>query len=341
MRSSLLPRRRPLERICDACQQQRRELSSSTNRSIGFFSKPSPSPCTTAVSTPRRSKAPTASLISSRAFSRTRNTQGAEAASPKPAEPDSSQPQEQQQQQEPSPPPHGPFAVDVPTLRREFLRLQAKAHPDMHPQTSKNRAEAASARINEAFKTLTNPLLRAQYLLELAGRGDNPGTDESAKVEDPELLMEVLEAREMIEEAESEAALEPLREENAARERGSERVLGELFARGDLEGAAHEAVRLRYWVNIREGIDAWEKGEAGGAGALRDTDIGVRTSVPFWLSSLFKVYGSCRERRLFCFRDFGLGFLWEMSTLRCGVHRVDAFLVIPPHCQASCCYGMR
>ncbi|KAK8084425.1 Co-chaperone Hsc20 [Apiospora hydei] len=98
MRSSLLPRRRPLERICDACQQQRRELSSSTNRSIGLFSKPSPSPCTASASIPRRSQAPTASLISNRAFSCTRNAQGAEAASRKPAEPESSQQEEQQQQ---------------------------------------------------------------------------------------------------------------------------------------------------------------------------------------------------------------------------------------------------
>ncbi|KAK7932575.1 hypothetical protein PG985_003287 [Apiospora marii] len=158
-------------------------------------------------------------------------------------------------------PPRGPFHVDVPTLRREFLKLQAKAHPDMHPQAHKHRADAASARINEAFKTLTNPLLRAQYLLELAGRGDNPGTDEAAKVEDPELLMEVLEAREMIEEAESEEDLAPLRDENMARERGSEGVLDECFKTGDLERAAAEAVRLRYWVNIRESIDAWERGK--------------------------------------------------------------------------------
>ncbi|KAK8068820.1 hypothetical protein PG994_005436 [Apiospora phragmitis] len=283
MRSSLLPRRRPLERICDACQQQRRELSSSTNRSISLFSKPSPSPCTTSASIPRRSKAPTASLLSNRAFSQTRNTQAGEAASRKP-EPDSSSATQQQQQSSTNssskqavippthyelfpetlskgPPPHGPFAVDATALRREFLRLQSKAHPDMHPQANKNRAEAASARINEAFKTLTDPLRRAQYLLELAGRGDNPGTDEAAKVEDPELLMEVLEARELIEEAESEEALRPLREENAARERASEGVLAECFARGDLDGAAHEAVRLRYWVNIRESIDGWERGK--------------------------------------------------------------------------------
>lgn len=159
------------------------------------------------------------------------------------------------------PPPAGPFAVDTATLRREFLRLQAKAHPDMHPQSQKNRAEAASARINEAFKTLTDPLRRAQYLLELAGRGHNAASDEAAKVEDPELLMEVLEAREAIEDAEREEDLVPLRQENARRERGSEEVLARCFKEGDLEGAALEAVRLRYWVNIRESIDGWERGK--------------------------------------------------------------------------------
>ncbi|KAK6840376.1 Co-chaperone Hsc20 [Apiospora arundinis] len=271
MRSSLLPRRRPLERICDACKQQRREWSStSASRLVYGFNKPTSSPFSNLTSIPRRSKAPAAtsssSLLSTRAaFSSTRNIQAGEAASRKPI------PEQQQQQQSSSPssptpcpagpPPHGPFAVDTSTLRREFLRLQAKAHPDMHPQHHKNRAEAASARINEAFKTLTNPLLRAQYLLELAGRADNASSDESAKVEDPELLMEVLEARELIEEAGSEEELKPLHEENAARERRSEEVLARCFAEGDLEGAAHEAVRLRYWVNIRESIEGWERGK--------------------------------------------------------------------------------
>ncbi|KAK8878833.1 Co-chaperone Hsc20 [Apiospora arundinis] len=284
MRSSLLPRRRPLERICDACKQQRREWSStSASRLVYGFNKLTSSPFSNLTSIPRRSKAPAAtsssSLLSTRAaFSSTRNIQAGEAASRKPI------PEQQQQQQSSSPssreavvppthyelfpdtlpagpPPHGPFAVDTSTLRREFLRLQAKAHPDMHPQHHKNRAEAASARINEAFKTLTNPLLRAQYLLELAGRADNASSDESAKVEDPELLMEVLEARELIEEAGSEEELKPLHEENAARERRSEEVLARCFAEGDLEGAAHEAVRLRYWVNIRESIEGWERGK--------------------------------------------------------------------------------
>merc|ERR1711939_855114 len=121
------------------------------------------------------------------------------------------------------PPPSGPFHIDVRELRREFLQLQSIAHPDRHPQHLKTRAEATSARINEAYKTLQNPLLRAQYLLSL--RGIDVAEDETAKVDDPELLMEVLDARE------------------------------------EIENAEEEGVRLRYWVNIRESLDAWERGK--------------------------------------------------------------------------------
>jgi molecular chaperone HscB len=128
----------------------------------------------------------------------------------------------------------------------------------MHPQSDKKRAEALSSRINEAYKTLQNPLLRAQYLLSL--RGIELAEDETAKVEDPELLMEVLDAREAIEEAEKEEDLEEMKEVNEARIRASEEVLEKAFAEDDVESAKGEAVRLRYWVNIRESIDGWEKG---------------------------------------------------------------------------------
>jgi len=160
------------------------------------------------------------------------------------------------------PPPSGPFVIDQRTLRREFLQLQAKAHPDLHPPHLKARAEATSSRINEAYKTLSSPLLRAQYLLDMRlGANAHPSSDEAAKVEDPELLMQVLEAREVIEEAEDESELLPLREENDERVRESEENLGEFFAADDLESAKHECVRLRYWVNIAETLHHWEKGK--------------------------------------------------------------------------------
>lgn len=156
-------------------------------------------------------------------------------------------------------PPKGPFTLDLALLRREFLQLQAKAHPDLAPQEKKRQAEALSARINEAYKTLQNPLLRAQYLLEL--RGIDIAGDETAKVEDPELLMEVLETREVIEEAATEEELQPLRELNERRVAGSVGVIEEAFKNDDMDAAKEEAVKLRYWINIRESVDAFEPGK--------------------------------------------------------------------------------
>lgn len=151
-------------------------------------------------------------------------------------------------------------------LRREFLRLQAATHPDFHAHgsaspTDRRRAEAASSLINGAFKTLSNPLLRAQYLLREQYGLDLAG-DEAGRIAgvEEEVLHQVLEAREVIEEATGEEDLRGLREENEGRIRESEERIGELFGKGDVEGLKREVVRLRYWVNIREGIDNWEPG---------------------------------------------------------------------------------
>ena len=110
------------------------------------------------------------------------------------------------------PPPAGPFRIDTRELRKEFLQLQAVAHPDRHPAHLKSRAEGTSARINEAYKTLQNPLLRTQYLLSM--RGIDVAEDETLKVEDPELLMEVLDTREDIENAQQEEDLAAMKEVN-------------------------------------------------------------------------------------------------------------------------------
>jgi molecular chaperone HscB len=88
-------------------------------------------------------------------------------------------------------------------------------------------------------------------------------TAESDKLgeEDQELLLEVLEMRENIEEVEEESDLEPLREENTESIESSRRVLEQAFEKDDLDTARKEAVRLRYWFNIKESLDAWEKGK--------------------------------------------------------------------------------
>nr|POE76123.1 j-type co-chaperone jac1, mitochondrial [Quercus suber] len=161
-------------------------------------------------------------------------------------------------------PPKSPFSPDLKQLRKEFLQLQAKAHPDLAPADQKTRAEALSSRINEAYKTLQDPLRRAQYLLSLRGIDVE---DESAKLDglDNELLMQVMEAREAVEEVDDEAALGELRAENDGRMAASVEVLDVEIGKGAWEAAAQEAVKLRYWVNIEESIKGWEKGKGGGA----------------------------------------------------------------------------
>lgn len=159
------------------------------------------------------------------------------------------------------PPPKSPFIPDLRQLRREFLELQGNTHPDRAAQSQKRQAEALSARVNEAYKTIQDPLRRARYLLSLRGIDVE---DDSAKLEENELLMEVMEVREAVEEAENEEQLLEIREKNNGRIDASVKVLSEAFEGGDMEKAAQEAVRLRYYTNIEESIAGWEKGKGGG-----------------------------------------------------------------------------
>lgn len=81
------------------------------------------------------------------------------------------------------------------------------------------------------------------------------------RLDDEALLMEVLEAREEIEEARTEEDLVPLRTVNDARIGESLGRLERAFAEDDLGMAKVEAVKLRYWVNVKESLDGWEKGK--------------------------------------------------------------------------------
>ncbi|KAL1963841.1 hypothetical protein VTN77DRAFT_7772 [Rasamsonia byssochlamydoides] len=166
------------------------------------------------------------------------------------------------------PPPNSPFEIPLPALRREFLKLQALAHPDKFPPgPAKQRAEALSARINEAYRTLADPLHRAQYLLHQWHGIDVTAEDGAAKhALDPETLIEVLEVQETIEDLadvpkdEAEATVNRLRDENAARINASVKALGEAFDRGDIEAARAECVRLRFWYSLGDGLREWEPG---------------------------------------------------------------------------------
>lgn len=90
------------------------------------------------------------------------------------------------------------------------------------------------------------------------GGGMGEGSADASPGQDMELLMEVMEAREAVEDAETESEVAALKEENEGRIRESIGVLEQAFAKDDLERAKRESVRLRYWRNIGESLHEWE-----------------------------------------------------------------------------------
>ena len=97
------------------------------------------------------------------------------------------------------------FALDGPALQSAHKRMQMRAHPDRFaPGAGGSRleqaeAEAASAALSSAFRVLESPWSRAHALLLQRGRdplAENAGTARSGV--DAALLMEVMEAREVI-----------------------------------------------------------------------------------------------------------------------------------------------
>ncbi|KAJ5157599.1 uncharacterized protein N7482_008699 [Penicillium canariense] len=164
------------------------------------------------------------------------------------------------------PPPASPFEIPIADLRREFLQLQGIVHPDKFPSgAAKQQAEALSARINEAYRTLSDPLQRAQYLLREWHGIDVTAEDASTKhALDAATLMEVMEVQETIEavgaSAGAEAEIEALKRENEMRVAICVGALAGAFDRGDIEGARAECVKLRFWYSVGEGLREWEPG---------------------------------------------------------------------------------
>jgi molecular chaperone HscB len=64
------------------------------------------------------------------------------------------------------------FQVDLPALEHEFHRLSRKVHPDRFARAGENERQwslADTALLNDAYRTLKDPLHRTEYLLKLEG----------------------------------------------------------------------------------------------------------------------------------------------------------------------------
>lgn len=104
--------------------------------------------------------------------------------------------------------------VDVNELKSIWRKRMALSHPDrMGSKDEKEQQIAAqqSAMINKAYETLREPLQRAHLLLE---KFQSSVPSEAESLEDPEVLMEVMELREELEEASTEDEAAQVRARN-------------------------------------------------------------------------------------------------------------------------------
>ena len=104
------------------------------------------------------------------------------------------------------------FAQERAVLDDRWKTLQREAHPDkfaVQGAAAQRVAMQWSARINEAYRRLKDPLTRAAYLCELGGAPVNAHTNTAMPAQ---FLMQQMEWREALDDARDIAALEVLRQ---------------------------------------------------------------------------------------------------------------------------------
>jgi molecular chaperone HscB len=102
------------------------------------------------------------------------------------------------------------YVLDAVALERAYREIQARIHPDRFVNSGEAEKRASmqwTTRVNEAYRTLKDPVLRAKYLLEQAGHDVG---FESNTAMPPAFLVRQIELRESLEEAKSTAALDAL-----------------------------------------------------------------------------------------------------------------------------------
>ena len=152
------------------------------------------------------------------------------------------------------------YRFDGAQLDAAYRALQRGVHPDRHAsagETERRLALQSSARVNEAYRALKDPVSRAQYLLSLQGID---ALDETDTALHPDFLQQQLARREEIADADAErdtarlaALLRTARADIAALEGD---LAERLDARRDLAAARERVRELRFLIKVAQDIEA-------------------------------------------------------------------------------------
>jgi molecular chaperone HscB len=151
------------------------------------------------------------------------------------------------------------YDLDRGELERSYLALQQLHHPDRAvggTVAEQRGALERSAAINEGYRVLRDPVRRAEYLCKLAGIDlDSSDPLRGAPKMDQPFLLEMIERRDALHEAEGPAGREVLREGvEAELDQALDAAVTEL-RRGAPDLAARALVRRRYFRRLLDEID--------------------------------------------------------------------------------------
>lgn len=124
--------------------------------------------------------------------------------------------------------------IEMSALESKFLQLSWKLHPDNFVNASERDRELSlkrSSELNDAYRTLRDPVARVEYLLEIEGARKEGEHKQQAP---PELLEEVFELNESLDELReaqaSEGDITELKSRLVAAENNFQEKLGGLDA---------------------------------------------------------------------------------------------------------------
>lgn len=148
------------------------------------------------------------------------------------------------------------FAQDAAQLDARWKELQRQVHPDKFAAQGAAAQRVAmqwSARINEAYRRLKDPLKRAAYLCELNGA---PIDAESNTAMPAEFLMQQMELREAVDDAVDAAAMNEIGRQSATLKREMLLKLEQqMDAQHDWPAAAQTVRALMFLDRLAGDID--------------------------------------------------------------------------------------
>ncbi len=156
------------------------------------------------------------------------------------------------------------FALDAADLDARYRDLQAGVHPDRFGAGGEAQlrvAHQASARVNEAYRTLKDPVERARYLLALRGVDAMDEKDTALPVAFLEAQLERRERAAEAAESENLAALDALLADIRNEQRALQRELPALLDEAAEPERARRAVReLKFLAKVAEDLEAMAEG---------------------------------------------------------------------------------